>query len=171
MFPGSQIGFSGSWAPDAPSDMIAALGKNGQFINVVPSQRLIMVRMGEAPDSSFDVPLELNNGIWQKLNGVICNQTSVNNKNITPTQFMLNQNYPNPFNPGTTISFNLPSRLIVSLKVFDALGREIGTLVNDELSAGDHMFRWNAKDFASGVYFYRLQTGSFIVTKKLILLR
>jgi CubicO group peptidase (beta-lactamase class C family) len=179
MLPSSQIVFPGSWAPDAPNDMFAALGKNGQFINIVPSQRLIMVRMGDAPDSSFEVPTQFNNDIWRKLNSVICNQTSVG-ETIPPAQFLLNQNFPNPFNPATNISFNLPSRSIVTLKIFDVLGRELAVLVSAELSAGTHTYQWNANGLSGGVYFYQLsvtrdnrggQVGSFEQTKKLILLK
>ncbi len=83
----------------------------------------------------------------------------------------LGQNYPNPFNPTTTITFYLPARTAVSLKVFDAIGREVATLVGEELSGGAHTYQWTAEGKASGVFIYRLQTGSFAETKKFILLR
>ena len=92
-------------------------------------------------------------------------------KNEKPTTFSLSQNYPNPFNPATTISFALPSRSFVSLKVFDILGREQSTIVSGELQAGTYNRQWNAANMSSGVYFYRLQAGSFIETKKLLLLK
>jgi len=85
--------------------------------------------------------------------------------------YLLGQNYPNPFNPATTISFSVPTQSFVSLKIFDLLGREVVTLVSEMLSAGDHSRSWNASGFPSGVYFYRLQVGSFSETKKLILIR
>ncbi len=85
--------------------------------------------------------------------------------------YSLFQNHPNPFNPSTSISFTLPSRSFVTLKIFDLLGREVSTIVSEELPAGDHSRQWNAEDFPSGVYFYRLQAGSFIETKKLVLLK
>jgi hypothetical protein len=88
-----------------------------------------------------------------------------------PTQFLLEQNYPNPFNPSTAISFSLPSKTYVSLKVFDAMGREVATLVLGELSAGSHSRQWNATGMPSGVYFYRISAGSMTGTKKLLLLR
>jgi hypothetical protein len=86
-------------------------------------------------------------------------------------EFILSQNYPNPFNPTTTLSFHLPSNSFVSLKIFDALGREVTTLVSEQLSAGNHTKQWNANGMPSGIYFYRLQAGSFVETKKLILLK
>ena len=110
-------------------------------------------------------------------------------RNLISTDFSLFQNYPNPFNPTTTISFYLPSKSLVTLKIFDTWGRDVATLVNEELSAGNHSLPWNALNMSSGVYFYRLsavlsaqrdlvptnsrdgQASSFIETKKLILLR
>ena len=88
-----------------------------------------------------------------------------------PTHFSLDQNYPNPFNPATTISFSLPSKSFVSLKVFDVLGREVSTLVSEELSVGTYSWSWNAEGLASGIYFYRLQAGTFSETKKLVLIK
>jgi hypothetical protein len=88
-----------------------------------------------------------------------------------PTHFILNQNYPNPFNPTTTITFALPVKSFVSLKIFDALGREVETLLAEELSVGTYSKQWDASGLPSGVYFYRLQAGSFMETKKLLLLR
>jgi hypothetical protein len=89
----------------------------------------------------------------------------------TPLEYSLSQNYPNPFNPTTTISFNLPSKSFVLLKVFDTLGREICLLMSDELSAGTYSKQWNSTGVPSGVYFYQLHAGTFTETKKLILLR
>jgi hypothetical protein len=88
-----------------------------------------------------------------------------------PKDFSLSQNFPNPFNPTTNISFGLPSKSFVSLKIFDLLGREVTTIVSEEMSAGSYSRIWNAANMPSGVYFYRLQAGSFTETKKLLLLR
>jgi hypothetical protein len=85
--------------------------------------------------------------------------------------FTLHQNYPNPFNPTTTISFTLPSRAFVSVKIFDLLGGEMATVFSGQLSAAAYSRQWNASGIPSGVYFYRLQAGAFSQTKKLILLR
>lgn len=88
-----------------------------------------------------------------------------------PTEFLLYQNYPNPFNPTTTISFALPFSSFVTLKIFDALGREVSTIVSEDLSAGTYKHKWNASGLPSGIFFYRLQAGSFAETKKLTLIR
>ncbi|MDP3150787.1 MAG: alpha-amylase family glycosyl hydrolase [Ignavibacteria bacterium] len=91
--------------------------------------------------------------------------------NLTVTEFKLQQNYPNPFNPTTTIKFQLPEQEHVSLKIFDMLGREVITLVDDIKSAGIHQVEFNAGGYASGVYFYRVKAGSFIETKKFVLMK
>jgi hypothetical protein len=97
---------------------------------------------------------------------------SVHSTNVSnPTSYYLGQNYPNPFNSSTIIQLSLPKKSYVSLKVFDILGREIETLLNKEMSAGNYSQHWNAINISSGVYLYRLQSGSFTETKKLLLVR
>ena len=97
---------------------------------------------------------------------------NVNDKQLqSPYKFVLNQNYPNPFNPATSIKYMLPKNCNVLLQVYNLLGQEVATLVNKMQFAGDHDIEWNAAGFSSGIYFYRLQAGGFIETKKLILLR
>ena len=100
------------------------------------------------------------------------------NSNNIPEKFDLEQNYPNPFNPSTSISFSLGTHGSTSLRVYDALGREVSVLVSEELSAGTYTRQWNAIGMPSGVYFYRLQVypdivgaGSFTEAKKLVLLK
>jgi subtilisin family serine protease len=88
-----------------------------------------------------------------------------------PSSFALSQNYPNPFNPTTTIRYSVPSRTMVTLKMYDLLGREVAALVNREQDHGEYSLTWDGRGFASGVYFYRLKTGTIAQTKKLILLR
>ena len=85
--------------------------------------------------------------------------------------FVLNQNYPNPFNPSTTIQFSIPEEGFVSLNVFNSLGEKVSTLVLENLNAGTYKYDWDAKNFTSGIYFYTIQAGEFIETKKMILLK
>ena len=85
--------------------------------------------------------------------------------------FNLSQNYPNPFNPSTTIKYSIPNAGNISLKVYDVLGKEIATLVNEEKSSGNYEVEFNASNLTSGIYFYQLKAGNFIETKKMILLR
>jgi N-acetylmuramoyl-L-alanine amidase len=86
-----------------------------------------------------------------------------------PSTFSLEQNFPNPFNPSTTFEFRMSSSEFVSLKVFDVLGRDVATLVNEMRPAGLYRIRWDASLLPSGVYFYRLRAGDFVQTKKLVL--
>ena len=89
-----------------------------------------------------------------------------------PNEFSLSQNYPNPFNPSTTINYSLPRTEKVVLKIFNTLGEEVQTLISEYQEAGSHskLFIVNSI-LPSGVYFYRLQAGSFIQTKKMILIK
>ena len=91
--------------------------------------------------------------------------------NSTPIRSSLNQNYPNPFNPATTISFHLSERVHVRLKVFDLLGREVRSLVDWNEGPGPHEVSLSAVDLPTGVYFYRLEAGSFVQTRQLLILR
>ncbi|MDQ7815961.1 MAG: fibronectin type III domain-containing protein [Melioribacteraceae bacterium] len=102
--------------------------------------------------------------------------TSVGDNEAIPNDFALMQNYPNPFNPTTKITFSLPSDNFVTVKVYDMLGREVKTLVNDYRNAGNHTMNWNGDDnsgqkVASGTYIYRITAGSFVATKKMVLLK
>ncbi len=88
-----------------------------------------------------------------------------------PKGYALAQNYPNPFNPTTTIGYELPVASEVSLTVYDVLGKEVMTLVKARQEAGSYRVNVNASGLSSGVYFYRLQAGSFVATKKMMLVK
>ena len=88
-----------------------------------------------------------------------------------PPDFQLSQNYPNPFNPSTSISYQLPQSSVVTLKVYDVLGKEVASLVEGVQSAGRHTVRFDASLLRSGVYFYRIQAGTFSDTKKLMVIK
>lgn len=103
---------------------------------------------------------------------LINNTTSVNERNpINQSLFCLYQNYPNPFNPTTTIRFSLPRRKHVTLKMYDVLGREVATLLDGELSTGEHSVVFDAKHLTTGIYFYRLTTPTFSQTKSMTVLK
>lgn len=95
--------------------------------------------------------------------------TGIASKEELPASFTLKQNYPNPFNPTTTFAFQVAEPAFVSLKVFDALGREVATVVNGHLMPGQYAFPWDASAFPSGVYLYRFYANGFVETKKTIL--
>jgi hypothetical protein len=119
------------------------------------------------------------------INGVVYGDTTLtgmdDEENRIASDFKLEQNYPNPFNPRTVISYRLPVTSHVTLKVYDILGNEIATLVNEEKPAGEYEvefsaiggsgFGGNAYNLPSGVYFYLLKAGSFVETKKMLLLK
>jgi hypothetical protein len=96
---------------------------------------------------------------------------SVSGGESIPTEFSLNQNYPNPFNPTTKISYNVPQESNVTLKVFNSLGEEVITLVNENQQAGKYELNFNSTGLASGMYLYKIQAGSFTQTKKMILMK
>lgn len=100
------------------------------------------------------------------------NLTGVNNNNGSiPLNFSLKQNYPNPFNPSTTIAYELPKNSNVTLKVYDALGKQVGLLADNYEDAGSHVINYDASRLATGIYFYRLAAGGFTDTKKMILVK
>lgn len=97
--------------------------------------------------------------------------TTIEGTGLTVTDYSLSQNHPNPFNPSTTIKWQLPKTGLVTLKIYDVLGREVTILVNEELNAGNHETVFDASRFSSGVYFYQIKAGEYINTKKMILLK
>ncbi|MBK8554075.1 MAG: T9SS type A sorting domain-containing protein [Ignavibacteria bacterium] len=112
----------------------------------------------------------LTNGAILKLVDVVTDVTPVNS--FVPTEFSLAQNYPNPFNPSTTINFSIPTSSEVSLKVYDALGKEVASLVNEFKNAGNYSVNFvAASSLTSGVYYYTISAGNFTATKKLMLVK
>lgn len=97
--------------------------------------------------------------------------TDVKENNLNPLSFNLMQNYPNPFNPSTKISFGIPKKDHVILKLYDVIGKEIATLINDEKEAGIYTYNFNSGSLSSGVYIYKLQSGNYSASRKLLLLK
>jgi hypothetical protein len=110
-------------------------------------------------------------GVWRRPISEMITSVREFPTNELPSNFSLEQNYPNPFNPSTTISYQIPTRIMVTLKLYDILGREVTTLVSEEKPAGTYELTWNAENLPSGVYFYQLTAGEFIQTRKMILLK
>jgi hypothetical protein len=108
-------------------------------------------------------------GVWVRPLAEFVTSVESERGNIT-SDFRLEQNYPNPFNPSTTIRYSLPTRLHVTLTVFNPLGQQVAVLVNGEQDAGSHDVQFNASGLPSGVYFYRLQAGAYVETRHLVLL-
>jgi hypothetical protein len=127
---------------------------------------------------SGNTPLLRLNGEFKILSATLASaehqsiRPQINSSAATiPAEFALSQNYPNPFNPATVISYSLPKASDVVLKVYNALGQEVMTLVNGHEEAGDHTATWNASEAASGVYFYRLTAGDYTQSRKMLLMK
>ena len=104
-------------------------------------------------------------------NEVSLTLTGIEGQKKIPTEYSLSQNYPNPFNPTTKIKFALPKSGLTKIVIYDLLGRAVRTLIDKEIEAGYHEITLDATDLTSGIYFYRVQSGDFIQTKKMILLK
>ncbi|GBD86948.1 hypothetical protein BMS3Abin03_00873 [bacterium BMS3Abin03] len=102
---------------------------------------------------------------------ILDNITAVNKETRIPVNYLIFQNYPNPFNPSTTIKYQVPERSFVTIKVFDVLGNEVATLINEEKPVGTYEVVFEAAGLSSGIYYYRLQAGNYIETKEMILLK
>jgi hypothetical protein len=97
--------------------------------------------------------------------------TDIGENHTNPNAFKLYDNYPNPFNPSTTLRYSIPEASFTTIKIYDALGNEVSSLVNETKTAGTYEVEFNATDLSSGIYYYSLQAGSFIETKKMILMK
>ena len=95
----------------------------------------------------------------------------ITDERAIPTAYALSQNYPNPFNPTTTIKYQIPELSFVTIKVYDVLGIEIATLVNEEKAVGSYEVEFDATSLPSGIFFYKLQAGDFVATKKMVLMK
>ena len=154
--------------PDGANYRIVADGpNNGEISPVVCSDNssIIFSWQDNRRLNDWDIYAKIVNWNW---NGVT---TAIDGTNINPKDFSLSQNYPNPFNPNTKIKFTISEFEFVNLIVYDVLGNQIATLVNEEKPSGSYEFELDATDLTSGIYFYQLKAGTFIETKKMILLR
>ena len=97
--------------------------------------------------------------------------TRTSGASLHPLSYQLEQNYPNPFNPATRIEFSIADARLITLKIYDVLGKEVATLANTTMNPGTYTIPWNAGNLPSGIYFYRLRAGQFIQSKKMTLLK
>lgn len=112
-------------------------------------------------------------GVDMTTRGVINVVTGIGDDAVTGVveKYSLDNNYPNPFNPSTKIQYSIPTNEFVSLKVYDAIGKEVATLVNKQQNAGVHNVNFNASQLSSGVYFYKIDAGNFVSVKKMMLIK
>jgi hypothetical protein len=151
---------------------------------------VVALLLEQDPDLTYDEAFEvlMNSSITDDITGSVPNNefgygridvqaalqeliTDVQKEDDVPVAYSLKQNYPNPFNPSTTIEYSLPDNELVKIKVYDVLGNEITTLVNDIQSAGTYKVSFDAKNLSTGVYFYRISAGNFQEIRKMIFLK
>lgn len=155
MVPTSQIIIPGSYAPDAPADMYAGIGKNGQIVSIAPSKGIVMIRMGENPTSSAEVPFLLCTHIWQRLNEVMCGGASINQSVNAEQQFIL---YPNPANHIVHVKSTSISPFQVS--IFDIQGRKIASRSNESSI--------DVSALQNGIYMIQVNNALTSITQKFI---
>ena len=119
----------------------------------------------------FNFKVEMMSDNWVYWIDSIQVIVGVDEQALQPLVYNLEQNYPNPFNPSTTIKYQIPERSLVTLKIYDILGNDIATLVNGEKSLGNYEVEFNSSGLSTGVYFYQLRAGTFVKTKKMVLLK
>lgn len=158
-------GGTGLFRQDSPPDVLHTFGGNG--LTAISNSSIIfdggnLIRGSSSEDANGELYF-------------IDRSSSVDfrnvDPNIFPSTYLLKQNYPNPFNSNTKIVFSIPQQTFVLLKIFDLLGGEVATLVNEEKQTGYYEIEFNGSSLPSGVYFYQLKAGNFVETKKMILLR
>ena len=134
------------------------------------SSYLLTSTVGQAISGNSESPAhKMQIGFWQLyLQNVLLD---VNEDVVLPVEFKLEQNYPNPFNPSTIIKFGIPERSNVQITIYDLLGSEVTTLLNQELDKGWYDLTFNANGFSSGFYIYRMQAGNYISTKKMLMIK
>jgi fibronectin type 3 domain-containing protein len=115
--------------------------------------------------------VDISGNISEFSNEASATLTDVQLEDAIPTEYALKQNYPNPFNPTTMIKFAIPEASQVKLAIYDVTGREVGLLVNEQMAAGTYSVDWNAVNLSTGIYFYRIEAGSFVNVKKMILIK
>ena len=166
MVPTLQTVFPGSFAPNAPTDMYAALGKNGQILCVSKSKGLVLVRMGDAPVSFGEVPTVFCNQMWIKLNAVMCNRSTISNISDESSKLLF---YPNPFNSEVTLSFKSIKIKPVKLIINDAIGKQV-YVKNIQSVIGENSIVINEMiSLNSGIYFAHLtDENGFFETIKLL---
>lgn len=138
-----------------------------EFVNINSQDSVVLYFAIALGENENDLLAQINDA-QTKYNLI----TDVNDQSSSsPVDFSLNQNYPNPFNPNTIISWNVPFDSYQTLKVYDVLGNEVASLVNEYRTAGSYSINFNASNLSSGVYYYKLTAGNFTETKKMILIR
>ncbi|MBU0561756.1 MAG: T9SS type A sorting domain-containing protein [Bacteroidetes bacterium] len=154
--------FQPNFRMSSVSSPFQALSCCNSFIGLALTDSFVVANWGDNRNLDWDI-------YFNKANIAITDVEEINSD--IPVTFVLYQNYPNPFNPTTVIGYQLPVTGNVTLKIYDVLGREITTLVNETKEAGSYEVKFDAKQLSSGVYFYQLKTSSSVITKKLMVMQ
>jgi hypothetical protein len=177
-------------SPKNNSDTLLASGKQGVLSNTGAGSLSNVIDLGDGNyEATVTAPVAIGadtvsaiviSGIdtisifWKAIVTYV-NPTTINENPISPKRFYLYQNSPNPFNPTTIIKYQIPKTSFVSLKVYDILGNEVATLVNEERAAGMYKVEFTPasgnRELVSGIYFYKLTVGNFVETKKMVFLK
>jgi flagellar hook assembly protein FlgD len=162
-----QVTVSGT-SGDVAGELVDASGTVVDVINLTSSNPFTLTAPGPGEyiiNAGHKSPL-----IWDSASTTIT-LTDIGENPSSPNVYRLYDNYPNPFNPSTTLRYSLPEASFTSIKIYDALGNEVSSLMNETKSAGTYEVEFNATDLSSGIYYYTLQAGSFTQTKKMILIK
>ncbi len=152
------------WSSDLGTDQQL----KGDLANV--DQIFFEIRNPAQNNTTYSIVLDNIEGV-DKFSGDVVTSVDSKEYSVAPKQYYLSQNYPNPFNPTTVIRYELPNSELVSLKVYNLLGQRIAELVNEKQSTGMHEVTFDASNLSSGVYFYSIKAGTFISTKKMLLIK
>jgi ligand-binding sensor domain-containing protein len=158
--------------------LFAGTSGNGVFLSINDGASWTAVNTGLADSCVWALAVSdtnlfagTNTGVWRRPLLELVVSVGQTRGSEVPYEYSLGQNYPNPFNPSTKIQFTIVNRQLTIVKVFDLLGREVATLVNEVKEPGTYTVQFDGSNLASGVYFYRLQAGDFVETKKLMILK
>ena len=157
-----------SQASAGPQDIHTVISSGPYTIGAGATQMVTFAMVGGSTLSALQANADAAKAKWEQIRLLV----GVDGESDElPTAYTLSQNYPNPFNPSTTIRFAIPQSDRVTLRVYDLLGRDVSTLVDEVRSAGEYTIQFNAAGLASGMYYYRMQSGNFSEMRKLLLLR
>jgi len=173
MLPGSQFVFNTNLIPEAPDDLIAALGKDDQKIYIVPSLELVVIRMGDSAGQQNWALSSFDNLLWQKIMNL---DNNVSTYDETINSDLIIQNFPNPFNPSTNIRYTIKNTANVVIEIYNAKGQKIKTFVEGEKNKGEYQIYWNGLDsksnpVSSGIYFFKMKADNYIGIRKGLLLK
>ena len=170
---GNNSGWGEFWASDIPLTFPNATSFDWQqfYVDVTVPTDAISISVRLHPLGRFQGTVYMDQ-LEIKKNGV----TDIQTDTEIPTQYTISQNYPNPFNPSTMINYSIPNSSLVSIVIYDLLGREVKTLINNEQNAGNYQVMWNGDNnygskVSSGTYFYSIRSSDFHQVRKMILLK